>query len=168
MLSRRIVYLILGGVLIFSLVLAVTVMWMLRPETFENKLEELDQADQIKIFVLIVGEDGFQNVAQHIRTIDDPEQIKLFIAKIRTYSDNWQHRDFSPPITGITGQPAGVQISFFHKGEPQVFLSIGYSDGTPYFLQESLKRQGRYLEYHEFKELMDFLDIEEKAAYHKR
>jgi hypothetical protein len=102
-----------------------------------------------------------------IRTVDDPERISQIVTKIRTFSENWQYEEFSPPWTGISGRIAPIQITFCHKGTFKTLLSIGHSEDATYFLQES-PGPGRYLEYHEFKELMEILEIDEELAYYEQ
>jgi len=159
-------YLFLIGVGVLLLILFVSVGLALQARLFTNNLDDLENVDQIKLIILLeINKNGVPDEIRPLRTINDSEQIAQIVAKMHTYSDNWQYEGFSPPWTGIAGRIAPVRIVFYNQGKIKTFLSIGYSKDTSYFLQQS-PGPGRYLEYQEFKELMDFLEIDEEFAYY--
>jgi hypothetical protein len=161
-------HLFLIGIGVLLLILFIFVGLALQARLFTNNLEDLENVDQIRLIVLLgINKSGVPDEIRPVKTINDPEQIAQIVAKMRIYSDNWQYEEFTPPWTGIAGRIAPVRIIFYNQGKVKTFLSIGYSKDISYFLQQS-PGPGRYLEYQEFKELMDFLGLKEEFAYHER
>jgi hypothetical protein len=150
---------LLGGLGLIILLLAITY-WALQPKYFYNGLAELNNVDQVKI-QLVTYDD--QHEVSPIKIVSRSEEIALIIEKFHTYSDNWTDRGFTPPP--IAGKPASVQIIFFENDAIKTFFSIGYDKQTSYFIQEHPKYHGRYLSDSEFKDLMSFLEIDEKFVY---
>lgn len=131
-----------------------------------NELEALNSVDQIVITVSKIGSDGTAQEKLSHEIINDRQQINDIVAKMRTYSERWQYEEFSPPWTGVFGRSAPVQIGFFNDEDLLIYLRIGYTQDGQYFLQE-IVGPGRYLNEGEFRDLMEFLGVEEKANYYE-
>jgi hypothetical protein len=129
---------------------------------FTNKeLEALDGIDKVEILVVDVSNGNVRSV----KVIDNSQEIQHIVAKLRTYSDHWQYEKFSPPWTGILGRLAPVNVVFYSKGELKALVRVGYSKDFPYYL--SAVQEGRYLDYEDFKEIIELLGFEEQVAYYE-
>ncbi len=154
---------ILVSLLSFVVYMVFTFISQIRPSHYTPNIP--DKVDQVEL-TLLEKHEGIQNDVRFIGTIKEPEKIDLLTRKIRDYSNNWQYDGFTPPNTGMFGRPGPVQIGFYNKRKLEIVLVIGYSKNSLYFLQE-VGGPGRYLEYREFKELMNILNLDEKLAYYE-
>ncbi len=158
--KKRLVILILG-LLLFLIVLIVL---GIRPLRYQ--VRGLDAVERIEVLLRIDNESLIQTRA--IKTMHSSEKVGRIIEEIHALKRNWQYDGFSPPYTSSLGKPNPIWLVFYDTNDKaQVTLSIGYSDTSPYSLQE-IYGPGRYLDYHEFKKLMSLLAIDEEFAYYEK
>lgn len=153
--KTRILLIIIPLLLCLTALIGVSILILsVRPITYE--ISGLSQVDRIEVYL---------NREQHLKTIDDPDEISRVVEKIR-YTDKWQYDQFSPPYTSSFGKPNPVWLIFYYKDKKSVALTLGYSKQSSYSLQE-VYGPGRYLEYGEFKELIESLGLDEETAYYE-
>ena len=124
-----------------------------------DALDKLGAVDQIKLYL----NEEYPNQGSFIKTIDDPKEIDLIVNTFHNYSHNWKNYIPATP-------PAPISIHFYHKGEIQLVIAIGYTDQTTskdpiYYLNRPIGSPGRPLTEQEFKELIEVLGIEGDLAY---
>lgn len=157
-------YVFLSGIIVLVLILLFCGYVIFWGRFITSEFEDLHGVDQIKLTVLLgINEKGVANDTRPIRTINDPEEIDLVITQMRTFSNGWQYEGFSPPWTTSFGRTGPVQIGFYAKGKLKILFKIGHKSNEPYYIQE-LGGPGKYLDYEEFREIMELLEIDETYA----
>ena len=120
------------------------------------ELQVLDKIDRIEI----THSRDFKSESYHIKTIDNPKQVKSIVQMFRNYADDWQN--YYPYAS-----PGLLVIEFYNGEEFKLGIMIGhttFSSGEPYYHLSQAFGPGRPLTKEDFEALIEVLGVEEQLA----